>query len=130
MYARLLQHLQDTPCEPFQLDMKVKVQNGDDVRFYYPDVTCAEEEDRYFNEHPCLIVEVLSDATKRQDRTEKHLAYQTLPSLQEFVLLSQDSPYLELYRRRTEWPRECYAGTQQVNMESVGLTLEVEELYQ
>ena len=35
MYARLLQHLQDTSCEPFQSDMKVKVQNGDNVyRFY------------------------------------------------------------------------------------------------
>jgi len=132
MYARLLQHLQGTPCEPFQADMKVKVQNGDDVRFYYPDVqvTCAEEEDRYFNEHPCLIVEVLSEATQRQDRTEKRLAYQTLPSLLEFVLLSQDSPYLELYRRRTEWQRECYVGTQEVTLESVGLILAVEELYQ
>lgn len=54
----------------------------------------------------------------------------TLPSLQEFVLLSQDSPYLELYRRRTDWQRECYAGTQDVKLESVGLTLAVEELYQ
>jgi Uma2 family endonuclease len=55
VYARLLQHLQGTPCEPFQSDMKVKVQSSDDMRFYYPDVqvTCEEEEDRYFNEHPC-----------------------------------------------------------------------------
>jgi Uma2 family endonuclease len=132
MYARLLRHLQGTPCEPFQSDMKVKVQNGGDVRFYYPDVqvTCTEETDRYYNEHPCLVVEVLSDSTKRQDRTEKRLAYQTLPSLQEYVLLSQDSPYLELYRRRTDWQRECYAGTQTVTLESVDLTLVVEELYQ
>jgi Uma2 family endonuclease len=130
--SRLLQHLQGTPCEPFQSDMKVKVQNGDDVRFYYPDaqVTCTEETDRYYNEHPCLIVEVLSDATKRHDRTEKRLAYQTLASLQEYVLLSQDSPYLKLYRRRTDWQRECYAGAQTVTLESVEMTLVVEELYQ
>ncbi|MGH8476506.1 MAG: Uma2 family endonuclease [Methylococcales bacterium] len=132
MYARLLQHLQGTSCEPFQSDMKVKVQNGDDVRFYYPDVqvTCAKEEDPYYNEHPCLIVEVLSDATKRQDRTEKRVAYQTLSSVQEVVLLSQDSPVLELYRRRTQWQRECFSGAQKVTLESVGLTLVVEELYQ
>ncbi len=131
LIARLEQHLHGTSCEAFPSDMKVKVQNGDDVRFYYPDlqVTCTEEIDRYYNEHPCLIVEVLSDSTQRQDRTEKRLAYQTLPSLQEYVLLSQDSPYLELYRRRSEWRRECYANAQEVTLESVRLTLTVEELY-
>lgn len=131
LYARLLQHLQGTPCEPFQSDMKVKIQSGNDVRFYYPDVqvTCEEEIDRYYNEHPCLIMEVLSDSTQRIDRTEKRLAYQMLERLQEYVLLSQDSPYLEIYRRRTEWQRESFAGTESVTLESVDLTFRVEELY-
>jgi Uma2 family endonuclease len=129
--ARLDQHLQGTPCEPFQSDMKVKIQSGNDVRFYYPDVqvTCEEEIDRYYNEHPCLIMEVLSDSTQRIDRTEKRLAYQMLERLQEYVLLSQDSPYLEIYRRRTEWQRESFAGTESVTLESVDLTFRVEELY-
>jgi len=131
LYARLLQYLQGTPCEPFQSDMKVKIQRGNDVRFYYPDVqvTCVEEIDRYYNEHPCLIVEVLSDSTQRIDRTEKRLAYQMIERLQEYVLLSQDSPYLEIYRRRTEWQRESFAGIESVTLESVGLTFLVEELY-
>ena len=111
--------------------MKVKIQSGNDVRFYYPDVqvTCEEEIDRYYNEHPCLIMEVLSDSTQRIDRTEKRLAYQMLERLQEYVLLSQDSPYLEIYRRRTEWQRESFAGTESVTLESVDLTFQVEELY-
>ena len=101
------------------------------MRFYYPDVqvTCVEEIDRYYNEHPCLIVEVLSDSTQRIDRTEKRLAYQMIERLQEYVLLSQDSPYLEIYRRRTEWQRESFAGIESVTLESVGLTFLVEELY-
>jgi len=131
LMTRLDQHLHGTPCEPFQSDMKVKIQRGNDVRFYYPDVqvTCEEEIDRYYNEHPCLIVEVLSDSTQRIDRTEKRLAYQMLERLQEYVLLSQDSPYLEIYRRRTEWQRECFAGIESVTLESVSLTFLVEELY-
>jgi Uma2 family endonuclease len=131
LMTRLDQHLQGTPCEPFQSDMKVKIQRGNDVRFYYPDVqvTCVEEIDRYYNEHPCLIVEVLSDSTQRIDRTEKRLAYQMIERLQEYVLLSQDSPYLEIYRRRTEWQRESFAGIESVTLESVGLTFLVEELY-
>ena len=125
-------HLQGTRCEVFQSDMKVKVKNNDDVRFYYPDVqvSCEEEADFYYNEHPCLILEVLSDTTKRIDRTEKRLAYQSLASLQEYVLLSQDSPYLEIYRRRTDWQRECFIGTQEVTLESVDLTIFVEVLYE
>ncbi|WP_333878182.1 Uma2 family endonuclease [Methylobacter sp.] len=131
LMTRLDLHLQGTRCEPFQSDMKVKIKRGDDVRFYYPDVqvACEEETDRYYNEQPCLIVEVLSDSTQRTDRTEKFLAYQTIERLQEYVLLSQDSPYLEIYRRRTEWQRESFSEKQSVTLESVNLTLAVEELY-
>jgi len=132
LYVRLSLHLQGTACEPFQSDMKVKIQRGDDVRFYYPDVqvTCEEETDRYYNEHPCLVVEVLSETTQRVDRNEKRLAYQMIERLQEYVLLSQDSPCLEIYRRRTEWRRESFTESDSVTLESVGLTFRVEELYQ
>lgn len=131
LFVRLSQHLQGTRCEPFQSDMKVKIQHGNDVRFYYPDVqvVCEEETDRYYNEQPCLIVEVLSDSTQRTDRTEKLIAYQSIERLQEYVLLSQDSPYLETYRRRNNWQRESFTEKQSVTLESVDLTLVVEELY-
>ena len=61
-------HLQGTRCEPFQSDMKVKIKHGNDVRFYYSDVqvACEEEADRYYNAHPCLIAEVLSDSLSEQ----------------------------------------------------------------
>jgi hypothetical protein len=49
--------------------------------------------------------------------------------LKEYVLLSQDSPYLEIYRRRTDWQRECFVGTQEVMLESVDFTILVEALY-
>lgn len=131
LMTRLDLHLQGTRCEPFQSDMKVKIKRGDDVRFYYPDVqvACEEETDRYYNEQPYLIVEVLSDSTQRTDRTEKLMAYQTIERLQEYVLLSQDSPYLEIYRRRTAWQRESFTEKQSVTLESIDLTLVVEELY-
>lgn len=131
LMTRLDRHLEGSPCEAFQSDMKVKIQRGTDVRFYYPDVqvTCVDEADRYYNEHPCLIAEVLSDSTRRIDRTEKRLAYQMLESLQEYVLVSQDSPYLEIYRRRTQWRCETFSATESITLESVGLTLVVADLY-
>lgn len=94
LMTRLDQHLQGTPCEPFQSDIKVKIQRGNDVRFYYPDVqvTCEEENDLYYNEHPCLIVKVLSDSTQRTDRTEKRLAYQTIECLQSMFFSPRSVP--------------------------------------
>jgi Uma2 family endonuclease len=129
--TRLDLHLQGSRCEVFQSDMKVKVKRSNDVRFYYPDlqVSCEEESDRYYNEYPCLIIEVLSGSTQRVDRTEKLLAYQWLESLQEYVLLSQESPYLEIYRRRTDWQRECFSGEQEVILESVAIGFKVQDMY-
>lgn len=48
-------------------------------------------------------MEVLSESTARVDRREKLLAYQTLPSLQGYLLVEQDLARVELYRRDTGW---------------------------
>lgn len=100
-FLRLATHLENSGCDVFQSDMKVGLQRKDDTRFYYPDiqVTCDNESDAYYNTSPCLIVEVLSESTARKDRTEKLLAYQGIGSLQEYVLCSQDTPNVEVYRR-------------------------------
>lgn len=58
---------------------------------YYPDVfvTCEEPlEGASVKKTACLVVEVLSDTTEFIDRGEKLLAYQKLPGLQAYVLVS------------------------------------------
>lgn len=77
----------------------------------YPDVTvvCGSLErsrlDHDAVTNPVLIVEVLSDSTEAYDRGEKFAHYRRLPSLEEYVLVSQRRPRLELYRRaaRGHW---------------------------
>jgi len=49
--------------------------------------------------NPVVIIEVLSDATERYDREEKFSYYRTLPSLKEYVLVSQDERMIEVFRR-------------------------------
>jgi len=49
--------------------------------------------------NPIVIVEVLSDSTERYDREEKFSYYRTLPSLEEYVLVSQDERLIEVFRR-------------------------------
>jgi hypothetical protein len=49
--------------------------------------------------------------------------------LQEYIVLSQDSLYLELYRPVVRDGFGNYAGPQDVTREAVNLILVVEELY-
>ncbi|MFZ1389375.1 MAG: Uma2 family endonuclease [Thiolinea sp.] len=108
--AQLFNHLRDTCCQVFQSDMKFAIETLGDTRFYYPNVqvSCEDEADTYVNKAPCLIIEVLSVSTVQKDRAEKLSGYRLIPALQEYVLCSQDSPYLEIYRRRSEWKMEYF----------------------
>jgi Uma2 family endonuclease len=47
--------------------------------------------------NPCLIAEVLSNSTKDYDRGDKFLAYRTMPTFQEYVLIDQYRCYVEHY---------------------------------
>jgi Uma2 family endonuclease len=111
--------------------MKVKV--SPEV-FYYPDVvvTCdAVGADAYFREEPRLIVEVISPSTERIDRHEKMMAYKSVPSLHEYVLVSQEEMRVEVYRRKgTEWDAQIFtAAEEQLQLASVELSLSVGEIY-
>ncbi|HPE59896.1 MAG TPA: Uma2 family endonuclease [Thiolinea sp.] len=131
-FALLRNHLKGSHCRAYTSDMKVGIRSLREDHFYYPDVqvSCADEQDRYYNSSPCLIVEVLSDSTARIDRYEKLIAYRLLPALQEYVLCSQSSPAVEIYRRRTEWQTEYFVSGQTFQLESVGLEIVVDELYE
>jgi Uma2 family endonuclease len=49
--------------------------------------------------NPVLLVEVLSPSTEYADRGYKWEQYQLIPSLREYVLVSQTAPRVEIYRR-------------------------------
>jgi Uma2 family endonuclease len=107
--ASLMPATRARSCQTFVNAMKVRLEiSGVDV-FYYPDilVTCdPADRERYYCTAPCLIVEVLCEHTERTDRREKYLAYQTLPSLEAYVLVSQDRRLIEVFRRSHHWHPE------------------------
>jgi Uma2 family endonuclease len=105
-FMALRQSSRKKQCQLFFADMKIRLRiSGQDI-FYYPDLLLScdpDDREDFFCQSPCLIIEVLSESTERIDRHEKMLAYQTLPSLQEYVLAAQDYRQVEIYRRRNEW---------------------------
>lgn len=96
-------------CAPFGSDMKLRMEFGSGTVFYYPDaMVCCDPADNatYYRERPVLIVEILSPKTARVDQREKLLAYQTLPSLEVYVMIDQDQCRLIIHRRTNHWQAE------------------------
>ena len=121
------------PCRVFISDMKVRVAARN--AFYYPDVlvVCDSFDTQpYFKESPCLIVEVLSSSTEAIDRREKMLAYRTLASLREYVLIAQDKRQVEVYRRGEDgaWSLETLTEGDPLHLECVGAVLSLDEVYE
>jgi Uma2 family endonuclease len=130
LFAALHQHLRNTPCRVYGSNLKLRVRDN----FYYPDlfVRCSNEQgDRYFKTDPVLVVEILSPSTLRYDRGDKRLAYQTLASLKEYVLISQDTQHAEIYRRVGEgWEHIIYdPDTDHLPLTSMNFTIQFSDLY-
>jgi Uma2 family endonuclease len=124
------QHLRNTPCDTYASDIKIRI---GDLAFFYPDVIVAcqdDTENSYYTEQPSIIVEVLSKSTRRKDETTKRRLYQTLPSLQEYVLIEQDIVDVEVCRRSEGWVSEHYFMGDDVAFAAIDLTLSVNEIYE
>jgi Uma2 family endonuclease len=127
-------HLAKSPCQAFVNDMKVHIKHKKGEYFYYPDIMvgCEPKDDhKYYLEQPLLIIEVLSDSTKNIDRREKLLAYQTISSLKEYVIISQTEPLVEIYRRdeNNQWWKTDFSGEEIVELKSVELSLQMSQIY-
>ncbi len=108
----LRSHLRGSGCRVYISDMKARIESKN--CFYYPDVivTCDEKdrENSTYKKYPCLIIEVLSDSTEAFDRGDKFIDYQSLETLQEYVLINSKKARIECFRRTEEnlWIWQSY----------------------
>ena len=126
-----------TGYESVTTEIKVRVENY--RKFYYPDVLIICGQPAFYQKrndtitNPILIVEVLSDSTEAKDRGEKMLAYRSLESLREYVLISQNKPIVEQYVKTADgnWIHKATIGLKSiVRFESVEIELSLEGIYQ
>jgi Uma2 family endonuclease len=130
LYAKL----SGKSCEAFNSDMKVRVRMPTHTRLYYPDaiVVCEPNtKNGTFQDLPTVVVEVLSDSTRRTDEGEKREAYLTIPTLKAYLLVEQDSAAVRVYRRvGDEFVIEQYAGLDAaVPLAEVGVELPLRDVY-
>jgi Uma2 family endonuclease len=99
--ASLWARLRRSPCQPFNSDTKVRIRLAMGNRYYYPDamVVCSPNPDGdSYQDAPVVIVEVLSDSTRRIDEGEKKDAYLTIPGLGVYLMVEQDFPLVVVHR--------------------------------
>ena len=127
--------LAPTACSAFGSDMRLCTPGG---LLTYPDamVICgniglvAGRDDEVTN--PVLVVEVLSDATRRYDRGEKFDLYKTVPSFREYLLIEQQRVWMECHRRNEHgsWSPVVYDSLDQVaQLTAVPVELPLVEVY-
>ncbi len=122
-------------CVVLGSDLRVNVAA---TRFYaYPDVTivCGTREfhpsETGTLRNPTVIFEVLSPSSELYDRAEKFSQYRKLPSLQEYVLVSQVKRHVEHYQRTDvgSWTLTEVSDEGTLSLPSAGVKLPLSEIY-
>ena len=124
------------PCEVFSSDLLLRVLATGLAT--YPDLTVVcgklerDPEDANTVVNPVVLIEVLSDGTERYDRGEKFAHYRRIPSLKEYVLVSQHEPRIEVFRRNedvTSWTLRVAEASESAKLTSIGCELVVDGVY-
>jgi Uma2 family endonuclease len=98
--------LKESPCSVTVSEVRVRV--APDGLYTYPDIMvvcgdpCFIDDRKDTVTNPVLIVEVLSRSTEASDRGFKFAQYRAIETLQEYVLVSQAEPRVEVFRRQAE----------------------------
>jgi len=134
LYRAFHARLRGGPCRAHVAEVKLRLNIQQQDIVYYPDVMVgcdARDTERLYLRFPKLLVEVTSESTERVDRHEKRLAYQTVETLEEYVLVAQDRPEVTVFRRANNWRAEVFSRADEgVALRSIDLELPLSMIYE
>lgn len=126
--------IKERPCVVMPSDMRLRIRAAN--RTTYPDlyVVCGgfenADDDPHALVNPTVIVEVLSGSTEDSDRSDKFAAYRRLPSLREYVLISQQERRVEVFRRDGRaWRLDEFRAGDTLALVSLDIELAVTDIY-
>lgn len=123
-------------CVVFNSELKIKIEATG--LYTYPDASVVCGPEKYAAEtddvlvNPTLLVEVLSDSTERYDRGKKFEHYRQIPSLREYLLVSQKEPHVELFVRQenNQWLlREAVGLEAKIELPTLEITVALSEIF-
>lgn len=131
--------IQNIRDDYFIFGANIRVHNPRTQNYVYPDITIVSCDSMQFVDdkddillNPLLIIEILSKSTESYDRTDKFDAYKGIDSLQEYVLVSQHTPHIEIFTRknRLEWLyTEQFTIESSILLHSIDVHLPLREVY-
>ena len=133
----LQSRLRGRGCFFFTSDQMVNVESAEFLS--YPDIILVCGMPRFADDkelillNPHVIIEVLSPSTERDDRGRKRELVQQIPSLTDYILISQSNYHLEhcSRRRNNQWTRLNIVGQRaSLNLSSLGCQIALEEIYE
>ncbi|MGB1205389.1 MAG: Uma2 family endonuclease [Chitinophagales bacterium] len=139
IYAELRSHLKTkkSECKPFTSEIKLRIKTRNS--FVYPDamMICGKietsQQDKNAVTNPILVVEVLSKSTANYDRGDKFFLYRQIPSLREYVLISQDKPQVDVFYKKQNtdlWQITRFEGLENaILLQSLNLKIAMSDLY-
>jgi len=102
----------------------------------YPDIMVTSEPLSYQEGrkdtlvNPVLITEVLSASTANYDREDKFAAYRTIPTFQEYLLISQERCYIEqFYKKDNNWFFKAFETPTIITLKSLQIEVEIADIY-
>ena len=133
----LIRHLQ-IQKECLCLGSEIKVIVPSTGSYYYPDATIScpphfVDRKNGVIDNPTVIFEVLSPSTEAFDRGPKFRAYEKIPTLNEYVLVSSDQPLVESFRRQADglWIRSVVEGLEStLELPTVNASIKLADLYE
>jgi len=131
--GRLIGPTEACGCQVFGSDMLVRAANDFGEVGYYPDVQIVcDPTDRHqlYTERPRIIVEILSDSTRRLDRGEKLETYTRMPSLQAYLIVWPDQRRIEHHwRQDEEWRLDVVVSDGVMALPCIDVELSLNEIY-
>jgi Uma2 family endonuclease len=133
--AALIALLRDRPCEVYANDMRVQADQSRQYSYADVVVVCGEPQFRDGREdtlsNPLVLVEVLSPSTEANDRGEKFLRYRQIPSLTDYVLISQTTRHIEQFVKQPDgsWRMTEADGDETFVLASLGCVLSLADVY-
>jgi len=130
--------LKGKSCHPLDSNMRVRIATRWD--YLYPDISVVCGKPQFDPAdpkkttilNPRVVVEVLSESTELYDRGGKFDLYRQIPSLQEYILVSQTQPLVETFRRRSKgtWLFDSAKGLKAtVKLPSLKIALPLRDIY-
>jgi Uma2 family endonuclease len=127
--------LRGRPCVTFTSDLRVRVLATGLATYPDASVVCGrlevDPDDKNTVTNPVVLVEVLSESTEQYDRDEKRAHYRQIPSLRDYLLVSQHERRVEHYHRNDDgsWTLLDVRARGEVRLEAIGCRLAVDAIY-